>query len=466
MSNNLSLVGSEIVNGNNNISNTPTKTERIITKSYRILNTSIKEKTPKKNNIYLEQKSIQNKKGNSLDLSKIMYNDGYILTDAVNSNPGFGLWAIKSSKYNIIDNNNKTKINNTESNEKLLIRQNKTKNDRYNLIKKPNNTINNINNISTIKNDILNTKIDKSLSNSNNLEDTNNNLINEKNKQNKIIIDKLTMKCKDLEQKYLNMMVNYEQKEDLCKNAIRKKKEYEKILEENIEETKIIKEHHKKLFLDNSKLNNVYKNTKNEVDRLLNVMNTDNNTMKNIKEEFESRLKKEENERIRLNNILSINNEEIDSLNKILYGFKDNKNQEIKNNLNHKKTTKIHNINNNIINIKNSSKKKDFQINNLNDIILELEIKISNLKKKISKADEENGKLRNIIRFKEQKDEIEKNDINNIIRLLQLKNENQKSQIKTIKEQNNIIKNMKNSQDYKKRKNKLAKSMSLRRTNT
>ncbi len=36
-----------------------------------------------------------NKKGYSLDLYKIKYNDGYIITDAANSNPGFGLWVLK-----------------------------------------------------------------------------------------------------------------------------------------------------------------------------------------------------------------------------------------------------------------------------------------------------------------------------------------------------------------------------------
>ena len=52
-------------------------------------------------------------------MSKIKYSDGYILTDAANSNPGFGLWALKltdkeNEKYiknNKIDINRKS-INN------------------------------------------------------------------------------------------------------------------------------------------------------------------------------------------------------------------------------------------------------------------------------------------------------------------------------------------------------------------
>ena len=119
MNNNLSLIGSEIINGNNNLNNissfAPVKTEqKIITKSYVITNTPLKEKTI---GDYKEKKTIGAKRGNSLDLSKIMYNDGYLLTDAVNSNPGFGLWAIKvgSSNNNINPINNNNNNNNVDN---------------------------------------------------------------------------------------------------------------------------------------------------------------------------------------------------------------------------------------------------------------------------------------------------------------------------------------------------------------
>ena len=340
MNNNLSLIGSEIINGNNILPITPSRTEeKIITKSYNIVNTPLKDYTPKNNNNYKEKKASITKKGYSLDLSKIMYNDGYILADAVNSNPGFGLWAIKGSSKSNTDSNKK-KISKTISNDKILIKENKAlinngiNNNRYDT-KRTNSksinisSINNINN--TFKNDITNTKIDKSLTISNNINETNNIEINEKKKQNKKYIEQITMKCKDLEQKCFNMMSNYQEKENLCKNAIKAKNEYEKILQENIEETKIIKEEHQKLSSDNSKLKNVYKNTKNEIDRLLNVMRTDNNTINNIKVEFEDRLKMEENERARLSNVLSINEKEIESLRQALYGIEDNKSNDIKN---------------------------------------------------------------------------------------------------------------------------------------
>ena len=180
--------------------------------------------------------------------------------------------------------------------------------------------------------------------------------------------------------------------------------------------------------------------------------------MQKIREEFENRMRSEEVERERLNNILSINEKEMESLRKIIYEGGDYQNENSNN------SKQRNNINNNIIiNNKNSSKKKDFEIDNLNDVILELEIKISNLKKKIAKTDEENDKLKHVLRFKEQKDEIEKNNINNLYNLLEYKVKNQKNEMKTINAQNDLIKNLKNSKDYIKKKNKLAKSMSLRK---
>lgn len=496
MNNNLSLIGSEIINGNNNLNNissfAPVKTEqKIITKSYVITNTPLKEKTI---GDYKEKKTIGAKRGNSLDLSKIMYNDGYLLTDAVNSNPGFGLWAIKvgSSNNNInpINNNNnvdnsiiRTKIYKTNSDRKLLLKENKNikNNNRYNLTtRRTNKQL--TNNLSTIKNINSNNNVtintDKSLNNINNdislnnsntnnikINETNhnNNEINESNYQNKKFIEQLTMKCNDLEQKYLNIMTNYKEKEYLCQNSIKIKNEYEKMLQDNIEDAKSIKEEYQKIFLENSKLKNVFKNTKNHLDHLLNVMRTDNNSIKKIREEFENRLKKEENERTRLINILNINKKEIELLRKSAYGIEDNKNENgniISNyNNNSKKRNSI------IINIKNSSQKKDFEIENLNDIILELEIKISSLKKKIARTEEENDKLRHILRFKDYKGEIDINNINNLNNLLDFNIKNQKNEMKTIKEQQNIINNWKKNNGFIIKKNKLANSMSLKKIN-
>ena len=118
MKNNLSLAGSEIINesksryNNSNISTTsPTKEHKLIIKSYKIVDaqSSNSNSNSSKNKDASQEKRVsQTKKLNALDLSKIKYNDGYILTDATNSNPGFGLWALKTGSK---DNDNSLKKN-------------------------------------------------------------------------------------------------------------------------------------------------------------------------------------------------------------------------------------------------------------------------------------------------------------------------------------------------------------------
>ena len=491
MKSTLSLAGSEIIQGNNlnNILqvSTPIKSEqKIITKTYNTINTThsdrfnkkIKEKNSNNNNI--EKKMYESKRINAFDLSKIKYNDGNILTDALNSNPGFGLWAIKGSSEKEKEANQK--IHTDTGNFKINLNAKKAQNNSNNIYNMTNRTNKQLtNNISTISNSNINNistnktlkknKQIKSLNIANNIINESiisniNSVVNEKHEQNKLLIQQLTSKCNDFEKKYLNIISSYQEKEYLCQNSLKMKNEYEKLLQENIEETKLVQEEYKKISLENSKLNNIYKNTKSELDRLMSVMRTDKNTMDKIKEEFENRLKSEENERNRLNNILKINQKEIERLQKEAFGNINTESDSQNNNNNIGKGIngqRRNNINEIVIN-KNSSQKKDYEIENLDKIILELELKISKLRKKNVQNEEENEKLRYILRYKKQKEEIQKNDINNLNNLLQNKNIIKKNDLKTINKKNEIINNWKtNSKFIKSNDNKLTKSMSLKR---
>jgi hypothetical protein len=478
MNNNLSLIGSEII-GNSNLNTIPTLTpvqeedQKIITKTYRIINTPTKEKTPKKiidnnnnknvnkinNKIYSEKKSVT-KRGSSLDFSKVMYNDGYILNDALNSNPGFGLWSVKSSSESINNNNNNSIFNKKNANNnKLLLNNTKlNENNRYKLkserpkshITNNISTIKNSNNVTTNKSMVTNDKSsNKSLNTINEISES-----KENNKKYKKCIEDLNIKCRDLEGKYYNIMTNYEEKGTMCKNVIKIKREYEKILHDNMEETRQIKEEYQKMFIENSKLKNAYENTKNEVDRLLNVLKTDNNKINQIREEYEQRLINEENERARLNDIIKINYQEMEELRRSVNEEREANNLRNESNINVKM-------------VKYSSHKKDYEIEQLNDVILELELKISKLKKKIAKTNEENDKLRHILRFKEYQDEIERNKMNTLNNLLEFNIVNQKNEKKTINEQKLFINNWKKENDgfIRRNNNKLSKSVTLKRIN-
>ena len=451
MKNNLSLAGSEIINesksryNNSEISTTsPNKENKMIIKSYKITDnqTQISNNNSSKiKNVSIEKKVSQTKKLNSLDLSKIKYNDGYILTDAANSNPGFGLWALKTGSK---DKEKNIKKNNLDINKKSINNISGIKNG--NITNKTN-----INKISITTNNISNNKInDKSLSLS----------INSKNeevkKRNNALIEHLKMKCDDLESKCTNLISYLNQKIFMCNNSIKIKREYEKMLQNTMKDTNLLKEKNTSLSLENAKLNNIYKNIENEINRLLNVMKTDQENMQKIKDEFDTRLIEEENERQRLNIIL----EKVKKEAELAEEETNEKLRENKFNINN--NSSINNIE--ILSKKESEARKEFEDENLNDIILELELKICEMKKKINSQDEENNKLRKILRFKEEKNEKEKYQLTNLNFLLKFKIENQKNDLNTVSRQDTLIKELKKKVRIK-LNNKLAKSVSLKKVN-
>lgn len=224
MKSTLSLAGSEIIQGNNLYNmlqvSTPIKSEqKIITKTYNTINTThsdrFNKKIKEKKNNNIEKKMYESKRINSFDLSKIKYNDGYILTDALNSNPGFGLWAIKGSSEKGKETNQDFKLKTGKFTININTKkdQNNT-NNRYNTTNRTNNQLtnnistisnSNINNVSTSKNLKKNKQI-KSLNITHNIinesinSDSNvNSVVNEKHAQNKLLIEQLTLKCNDFE---------------------------------------------------------------------------------------------------------------------------------------------------------------------------------------------------------------------------------------------------------------------------
>ena len=137
----LTSVGSEIISSNvssqRNLLFSAGKKPKMIIKSYKITNdTSIPDisKNNNNNNISEEKSELKNnnKKEFSLNLSNIKYKDGYILKDAANSNPGFGLWAIKTP----IENNNiikkeEKKLKDKEESKNIKVLNDKELNYKY-----------------------------------------------------------------------------------------------------------------------------------------------------------------------------------------------------------------------------------------------------------------------------------------------------------------------------------------------
>ena len=407
----LTSVGSEIMTSNissqRNLLFSAGKKPKLIVKSYKITNdTSMPEisnniinnnnndkiiEENKINNISNPNiKSFESKKESSLNISHIKYKDGYILKDAANSNPGFGLWAIKTP----IEKESKPK------DEKIF-------------------------NISSLINKSYKSNNNRSISNETDLNYKYTKFFDEdrkKNIKNKKTIEKLNNKLTDLERKYMEALSKFQEKKYLCENTIKMKKEYEEMLNNNILEIKLIQEKAEEIEKQNDIVENALINTKNEIERLLNVNKEDDKNMNKIKNEFEIRLQKEAEERIKLNEIIKQKEEIILNL-----------------------TEQTKNLTTNTFifeEIIGNENRKNFEIKRLQDMVLNLQIKISGLKKEINNNNEEMEKLRQILRYKNMKEEYQTLNISNLFYIVEDNINTEKRKNEVIKKQNIIIRNL------------------------
>ena len=388
----LSSVGNEIVSSNSqsqkNILSSAEKNNKIIVKSYKLTKDSSLQD--------ISNNNINNsKKETSLNLSHIKYKDGYILKDAVNSNPGYGLWSIKTSTEDNIQKNEKEK-------ETKLIKKEESK-----------NLVDKINNNKILFNDKeLNYKYTRFDD-----EDI------KQNKKNKKIMEKLNNKIKDLEKKYMKALSNYQEKKNICENTIKEKKAIEQIINDNKSEIELIKQKTKDMDAENAIVEQYLTNSKNEIERLLNVMREDEKNMATLKIEFEQRLKKENEEKIRLKEIIKEKEEQI------LLLQEQSKNILTTNTFFEEEST-------------NNESKKDFEIKKLKEMILNLQIKISGLKKEINNNNKEKQKLDKILQYKNIKDEYQKLNISNLFLAVEENERNEQKKNDILKSQNEIIKNL------------------------
>ena len=452
-STNLTSAASEIISSSssqrNKLFSAGRVPRKLITKSYKITNDSshpdslnninnnnerrnISKISIKKtnNNSFINNNndlSRESKGTISLNLSNIKYKDGYVLKDATNSNPGYGLWSIKIPQTEKKSNQNEELSKNMH----LTPKKEESKND--NSIKNVNiiNYTNNINNINVIN--------DKSNLNNNNetsykyTKYIENGKLVENHIKTKKVIGKLSNKLNDLEKKYMKALSNFYEKKYLCRNSIKMQKEYDSLLKNNVDEIKILKDKTDEICSQNKVLEDALSNTRNEINRLLNVMKDDKNSMQKLKEEYEDRIKKEGIERERLNDIIKTNEQEIEVLNEKTSQLADAKN------LGNEKLG----INDYIYGFdENNENKKEYEIKTLKEIALNLQVKIWNLKKEIKSNDEEIEKLNNVMKNKNIKDEYQKNNINNLFYLIEENEINSHNNNIILKKKNEIIKKL------------------------
>ena len=223
----------------------------------------------------------ESRKSTYYNLSKLNYKDGLILKDAANSNPGYGLWAVKLSEG--------------EKPLKKLEEENNSTN-KYNSNIYSNKLYNNVNSIKLNENSLSESNIN---SNSNYNSNDNDTLelidINSYEEDvDKLIINQLTKRSNKLEKKYKKILIKYYEQENLYLNLEKLKKEYEQLVNESIKEKNEIQKNCEKVDNNNQALMNSISNARKEIERLIMVIKEEQIKMKNEIEEYNKQLVEEE----------------------------------------------------------------------------------------------------------------------------------------------------------------------------
>ena len=412
--NNLTSIGKEIISSNTNTN----KNKKILTLE-----------SPKENNIKKEIKdeldiktikpynsinSFRNSNISTLtdtkkittyyNLSKLNYKDGYILKDATNSNPGFGLWSIK------LPQSNKNTIEKKE--EKII-------NKKY--------YINNNNKLNIeIK------EISDSEENDINLFDSIENNY-EEDQTDKIMINRLTKRNKKLEKKYNNLLINYYEKENQYLSLERARKEYEKLINASIKEKNEAEYNLNILDNTNQALIVSISNARKEIERLISVIKETQINMKQELDEYNNILIKEEQKRKKIINAIKAEEKQI---NIIQDKINENEGNTLGDNINNKKE-------------KEKNKEKEIKTNKKKEYIKKLQQELERLyiidKEKQEEKNNLFKKINEINNDKKKNIKIRED----IIKKIENQQRDKQWNEQAIKIRNNIIYNLKRNSNSK-----------------
>ena len=409
--NNLTSIGKEIISTNSN------KNKKILTLESPREN-NIKKEIKEELNIktikpYNSINSFRNSNISTLNdtkkittyfnLSKLNYKDGYILKDATNSNPGFGLWSIKLSHSN---------KNTKEKQEKKILGKRYYINNNLNIeIKEINDSEDNdINIFDSIENNY------------------------EEDQTDKIMINRLTKRNKKLEKKYNALLINYYEKENQYLTLERARKEYEKLIDNSIKEKNEAEYNLNNLDNANQALIVSISNARKEIERLINVIKETQINMKKELEEYNNTLTKEEEKRKKI--IFSIKSEE-KQINIFQDKIDENEGNVLNNNNNSKKEKKILN------------KERENKINKKKEYIKQLQEELERLYKiDKEKQEEKNDLFKKINEINNDKKMNMKNR-DEIMKKIENQQRDNKWNQQAIKIRNNIIYSLKRNSNSK-----------------
>ena len=309
----------------------------------------------------------------TVNLSKIQYKNGTILKDASNPNPGFGLWCINTgSEHTQMKNAIKEALSEYDFPE---------------------------------KDEVVDT-------------------------MDKLLIDKLKFKCNDLENKYADALSKYYEKENQCLNMERMQKEYEEIVNDNIEQRKMLQAQNKQYEEYIGNLTIALGNAHKEIARLNQVINDNQKYVQKINEENEEKIKVEIRKQDDLKKQMYLLEQQLEEIHKNTESDKEKNNKKI---INPNFKVKSSNTESSI------ARKMEYQVKTMSDLVLNLQIEISNLKKKIITLEDDKNTLKEIIKFKDKKNKYQKQNIDNLCSVMEEKDREHQWTKHLIKEKNEVI---------------------------
>ena len=252
-------------------------------------------------------------------------------------------------------------------------------------------------------------------------------------KYDKKIIGNLRVKCKEIENKYIKALKYYYQMENVYINEEKKKKDSEIKLNNSILESNLLKKNYEKLKMDNMHLNNALVNARNEVDRLNIVIREDQKDMIKKQDEFNKQLKLEENKRVRLRNIIKINERQMSILEEKINDSSLSRTQKLKK----YKKKKKEGAN------EDEEREKDDEIIRLKSLIEDLQNEYSNLQKNYKKEKENKNELLNALKVKGKQYRFNNDNINLLFKTIEKQQQDETLNYNIIKSKNLIIKDLK-----------------------
>ena len=423
----LKTVGFDIINSNP--SKKSFKNLNIITENISSnMNTNYNMKTMSN----LNETLFLNTQKSSLDLSNLLYKDGFIQKDAVNGNPGFGLWAINLEKYKQ-DKENIEKVREKLQNQTLSKSFNFT---NFNINEKVKNYLENFDE-KILKNPLLfNFKLNEDIHN-----------------MNIKLIDSLSKKSEKLETKYNKLLNKLFYLNDLCIKWDKMKIDYEKIINEDKESNLQLKNNNIQIQENITNHNEALASANNEIERLNKIIAKNEEEKNELDNELDSQINVMKNYTLQLQlNEEYINNEICE-----MKGIKKNFSVIKRNSISKEKIKKN---NENIIYstcektnkyIKDQKNKinKEYELNK--KILSETSKELEELREKVKIMEDEKNNLKSIIDNKNIELKLQKKNILNCFKelednerenkwknyILKVKNQKIKEQEKLITENSN-----------------------------